>query len=633
MMARIEGLLASLLLSSMATVAAEAPYSARPSTTSPVAFSVKLGNEAVQVKASKTFRLGSLRLTPSLRAGELAPTGRFPAPMSTLRRSPYFGATLELEGSALRHTAPFEFLGILDASRIQLNSGKGVEDPGGLAASPANYAPTKQTISQNWKSFSRYLDVGKVFPLGRSVKAAVFAAVDSYQFYSGSSRDDNQVYIQEANGGGALRVDMGGGRHVLASADYQYQSASDNMFSNPQQTPLPRLSANLEYGQRSGSAKLSTGVQLIARPADTTLRPHLLYSNRGLSVCLGYEQRRSHSPFVPSQRAVAARIETRLSPNIRLAFQGLTGRRSYPGAPAQPFSEVMISANIAFGPGGSHIPTVSGRPVLVSRSLPRAKGGPADSAALNARLPAFSYLDPSFLPTLYASPTLKDFVAKLPLHGIDDVLATVSAFTKAFSEHSYNSQYNAPTNRRPDLEDLSQIYARVRAAILNNTQDPIVVCSGSSQFAAALAEDLSARIGENLQATAITVNTPNTAAGRSGSHAVAALRTKKYGIVFVDWGKLTPTYTQDTEAALRLYQALQGVPAVYHEISGGRDGRPVAYLFTPEGKALVRRLTFHDHLPASELARLFDDTPTGGDKTVARYTRLLDEASNFDSDR
>ena len=85
---------------------------------------------------------------------------------------------------------------------------------------------------------------------------------------------------------------------------------------------------------------------------------------------------------------------------------------------------------------------------------------------------------------------------------------------------------------------------------------------------------------------------------------------------------LTPTYTFDTEQAFRVYDALQGIPSVFHTVTAGSDGHPVGYLFTDEGKAIVNNLTFHDEVAKPALERLFNDDPRGAPLTVARSKDL-----------
>ena len=92
----------------------------------------------------------------------------------------------------------------------------------------------------------------------------------------------------------------------------------------------------------------------------------------------------------------------------------------------------------------------------------------------------------------------------------------------------------------------------------------------------------------------------------------------------MDWGRLIPTYTFDTQRAFRVYQALVGLPATFHQISDSqRNGRHVGYLFTEEGKLYVRQLTFHGELGRSPVAELFGDDPRGDQVAGQRYKDLL----------
>jgi hypothetical protein len=158
----------------------------------------------------------------------------------------------------------------------------------------------------------------------------------------------------------------------------------------------------------------------------------------------------------------------------------------------------------------------------------------------------------------------------------------------------------------------------MRKDYLNGTTDPLTVCIGAAQLAADLAREAKIPI-EAAGIAGVQVPGDN---GSRGGHAVAAIKTQPYGIVFVDWGRLTPTYTWDTKQALQIYQGLVGVPSVYHEMTSGTDGRHVGYLFTEDGKKIIRSMTALGDFSPTALQKLFDDDPRSGPVTVDRYKDL-----------
>ena len=58
-------------------------------------------------------------------------------------------------------------------------------------------------------------------------------------------------------------------------------------------------------------------------------------------------------------------------------------------------------------------------------------------------------------------------------------------------------------------------------------------------------------------------------------------------------------------------------------MTAGPDGRPVGYLYTEEGKMVLRQLTAYGEIPEGTLERLFRDTPSAGPRAVERYGGLV----------
>ncbi|MFI5345924.1 MAG: hypothetical protein ACHQ51_06075 [Elusimicrobiota bacterium] len=568
---------------------------------------VDAGNEAEQVKlAIQKIPLMGLTLTPSVRVGELAPGGRFPAADSPLRTSPYVGA-----GVTIEKTGGYELKAVIDASRAQINSGKGFSDPDGTAASPASALPGKDAFSQTWTTLSSYVDAGRILSAGRKVSAAIFGSVDSFGTLAKGAENGPVTGMLEGSVGAAMKTGAGRG-DVTVSADLRLQEARRNMFRNEERGVMPAVAATVEYGRPAAGGRAFAGVEAVSQRADVGVRPYVGASSGRVTAMVAAELRKSRDPFYPDARGVAARLSAAPTDGVVVSVEGRIQRGAYALSP-EPTTNGSFEGQVSIDLGRIARLRAAHR----ERDASRISYRPEASREMNARLPGPDYAS-IFAEALRTSPTFDAFVARVPVNGTDGVLDAVSAFTQSFGARNYN--YDAP--KLQNLDDLEQLYERGRASYLDGARDPILICIGSAQFSSRLAQALGARAGVPIEASAVTVEVPN-ANGVNAGHAVAAIRTKEYGIVFADWGKLTPTHTYDTAQALRVYQAVQGVPEVYHTVTGGPDGRAVGYLFTEEGKAMIRRLTFHGSVPQSAVASLFQDAPNGGDAAAARYRALL----------
>ena len=554
--------------------------------------------EAAEAKLRASLHIGDWTLTPSLRAGELAPNGRLPTSLpTTLRSSPYFGV-----GAQASRTGSMEMMVAGDVSRAQVNSAKDYTDPSGAAASLAvGDRPDKNSMT--WTSVSMYMDVGKLVQVSEKVKAA---------FYASSSV--NTMRRMGETAGGLLQQAVGtawgtraGAGELTANADLRMDVTRKDMFNNNGGAVVPGMAAGVEYARPVKGLRAAAGVQTTLQRADAGVRPYVDLSNDHLAVLAAVEARRSRDPFYPDAHGAAVQVRATPALGMAVSVEGRYERENY-GAQSKPTNDFSVTGQVSMD---LHRLVRATAALRQTAQTQKTDYRPADSYAMNARLPGPDY-GPIFDKALRESATFEEFAARIPAQGTDGVLSAVSAFADAFGVRNYNHDWQ----KTPNLTDVGELYRRGRESYLTGNQDPILICIGSAQFTARLVEALSARAGVSLQATAVGVAVP-------GEHAVAAIRTPEYGIVFVDWGRLTPTHTMNTKEALAVYQALQGVPEVYHEITAGPEGHHVGYLFTPEGKAFVRRLSVHSDLDQTQVGALFNDVPSGPDAAAERYRRLL----------
>lgn len=552
---------------------------------------------------SRTF----MQLTPFVHGGVLAPFGGTSHPYSILGQSPY-----AMGGAKVEHTGNVEAMGIGTVGYLNMRTHKGIPDPDGGAASPASSLRKQHDFSQQWMNYSAYGDVGTVLTVAPKLKTAFWIAADAfaYQALGADSKYGAGDGMVEANIGN-LWMYKTGRNEVSLVGDLRLEGASKTMYRNGDYTVSPAGTVGAEYAYDTGSSRIKTGVETSLQPADLGLRPYVGWSNSRVDTTLAGNFRRSRNDFYPDVMGMAAEVKYKVTPGVQVGVLGNYSNEKFAMAPGpeqyySAMGTLTIEIDRLFKSESSYR----------ARRAPVRTYRPSDSTEMNSRLPGAAYAA-TFRQALNDSQNFEQFVKRIPLKGTDDILAAVSAFTSSFGNSNYNNNEGNPDN----VNSIEELYKRGRASYLTGKDDPILVCIGSSQFAAVLAEELGKQAGVPIQAMATTVSVPDKK-GVSAGHAVAAIKTKEYGIVFVDWGQLTPTHTYDTRMALRIYQALQGVPEIMHAVTDGRDGRHVGYLFSEEGKIYVRNLTFHSELPQSGLPRLFDDDPRGHDTSIERYRDL-----------
>ncbi len=571
-----------------------------PPPASSVAVDATVGDDALKVKiGDELVSKPRFSFTPSLTGGLLAPFG---GGDGTLLPSPF--GTL---GAQLAYHGAIDSLVIVRGGLADLESHKLFSDPNGLAASPADARPAQSRFSQADGVISGYADAGKVFSLGPAWKAAVFAAADMFGMgpLTGGSSSTGQSLTEGSVG--ALVMRRSGANEFSVNGSLDVETADRTMWRNGDSTLVPGGEIGAEYARDTTAGRAAVGVDTTLQRADFGIRPYLKLETGKLSMMLAAEARRSRDAFYPDSNGAAAAVSYAPVDGLRVGVQAKVARLQYPMAPA-PVMDTEVMANLSIDVGRVFHSDTYRR--LTSRT-PAARYVPAYSDAINARMPDAAD-QARFASALAASPTLEDFAKNYGLRSIDDVLAAASMLTSTLS-----SDYNYNEGHPPNVAGADNLYAAMRRDYLAGKTDPLTVCIGAAQLAA----DMARAANIPLEASAMTVQVPG--AGKpSEGHAVAAIKTQQYGIVFVDWGRLTPTYTWDTKQALAIYQGLQGVPSLFHEVTAGTDGSHVGYLFTEDGKKIVRGMSALGDLPASDLQRLFDDDPRGGPMTIERFREL-----------
>lgn len=570
-------------------------------------FSLTVNDELGEAAYRPKFKLwDSLTFEPVLKAGALALTESFPYPYPILKQSPF-----AMGGVKMTFSGPFEAMVTATVGGVNLRSRRLLDDPGLELATPATRHAGRD-ISQNQIVGSVYADAGKTFRVGGGWKAALYAAVDGIGYSTPGTKYGTDSLLEGNVGASLLRRN---GPHELSLfADVAAEAAPKNGYRNDGRlAAVPSGRAGAEYAVTRGGGRYLAGLEGQTSRADDALRPYLGVERGDLRALLALDMRRAKDPFYADSTAVAARVQGKVARDL---VAGVTGRyetKRFQMAPA-PVDDYRVTADLTWTPGDK----------LAVRSAKQwaARQKAEYDAARQRELNAASLASPQSAEVralIAASPTLPDFLAAYRPGDSRGILTALSEFTSLFSRYNYNYNEGSP----PNLDSIGEIYARARGSYLTGASDPTLVCLGAAQYAASLAEELGRRNGIPIAASATTVKTAG-ANGGSGGHAVAQVKTKDLGIVFVDWGRIIPTYTFDTERSLRVYQALVGVPAMFHQITDpSKGGRHTAYLFTEEGKLYVNTLTFHGESGRGPASEIFNDDPHGDQITTERYKGLL----------
>lgn len=563
----------------------------------------ELGELAWRPKSS--YGEGRWSLTPVLKGGVLALTETFPYPYPILKQSP-FG----LLGAKLAYSGAVEATVVATVGGVNLRSHRLLDDPGlELGSTASRHAGRDSSQTQTVQSL--YADVGKTFAPGGGWKGALYASFNEFVVLS-RAEDQPQTIMAETSLGTAW-LHRDGSNELLLSGSVSAEYAPSNLYRRDmgfEAVPAGRIGG--EYSFDVGSRRYLAGLEADMRRADMGYRPYVGVKSGDTKAILALDLRRSNNDLYPDKSALALSLERRVSPEFAAGVSARVESNRYAMAPsAETDSRVM--AQFTWTPGEKLV--VKSRAVMAARQQQEYEAKRERDLNAASKVSAQS-ADVRAL--IAKSETLKDFLGAYHPGSELGILAAASEFTRLFSEHNYNKDWNPP-----NLDSVDDIYSRARGSYLNGRQDPILVCYGAAQYAAFLAEELGRRNGIPIQASGVTVRVP-TANGSDAGHAAAAIKTAEHGIVFVDWGRLIPTHTFNTGRALRVYQALVGVPSINHQITDpNQGGRHVGYLFTEEGKLYIRALTFHGELETPETAKLFEDDPRGDRVGEQRYKDLL----------
>jgi len=578
----------------------------------PPAFSLELTNEAAEAAwhpLLKTEELPGFSLSPSVRAGMMALTQTMP--YQILMPSPYAAG-----GLSGVYSGAFELALMGDLGTARINSQKYFVDPAGSAASAASRAPTQDKFSDVFNAASWYGDIGKVVTVGSAVKGAFFASYSEWML-----TPQNGGYGAGLSEGNVGTMWMAGDRsnRVSLFGDVRFEQARTAFYRNvgAQYEWVPAQTAGAEYARKVGGGEARVGMEATNSRADVAYRPYVGFSHGKIDTLAAGNLRQGKDPMYPDVKGLGVTVDAEVSRGLRLGVTGAVNNELYAMAPA-PTTNASAMVGLTWRMDDDLVVKSA---VLYKQAMERSRYQPADSTAINSRLPGIAYAA-VFRNALQTSPTFADFVKKVPAHSTDEILSAVSAFAETMGRRNFNENEGRPLNS----ESIDEIYAKARASYLANRQDPVLVCMGEAQFTAALAQALGRQAGINIQAAAVTVVVPGEN-GQRGGHAVAMVKTPQYGIVFVDWGQMTPTYTFSTKEALRIFQGLQGIPDVYHIVTNADgNGSHVGYLFTEEGKKMERRLTYHAGAQTGPLNRMFDDDPRSEQITIERYRNRLKKA-------
>ncbi|MEK7858796.1 MAG: hypothetical protein AAB320_06595 [Elusimicrobiota bacterium] len=592
----------------LAILLAGGVFAAEPASPPPLALTVT--DQVGEVAWRPQWRLGDWNLTPFVKAGALALTENFPYPYAILKQSPY-----AVTGMKLTYSGAVEAMVVGTVGGINLRSQRLLDDPDLKLGSPAS-AHGGRDLSQRQVVESLYADVGKTFDAGAGWKGAFYAAFDQFALKSPGAQYGADGFMEGSLGTSWLY--RNGPHEVSLFANVAGEAAPRNFYRNDGDLEMaPSGRGGIEYAVKGAAGRWLMGVEAQTRRADQGIRPYLGLEGRDASVLLAGEFRKSSNAFYPDSTGAALSVQTRPAKDLMLGVSARYESQRFAMAPA-PVDDTKVTMDLTW--------TISEKAVLQSAKAWGTRKKEEYSAEKERRLNAAEKASPQrdeVKALIRASPTLNDFLKAYKPGDSMGVLTALSEFTALFSRYNYNDNEGSP----PNLDSVDAIYQRARGSYLSGKDDPTLVCLGAAQYAAFMAEEMGRRAGVQIQASATTVKVADEQ-GRSSGHAVAAVKTQDHGIVFVDWGRLIPTYTFDTERAFRVYQALVGVPAMFHQITDpNQNGRHVGYMFTEEGKLYVNNLTFHGETAKPPLGKLFEDDPRGDEVAKQRYKDLLRRGS------
>ena len=575
-----------------------------------------LGNDDADLTLhSPTLRpVPGLSLSATSRGGMLAPFGSTGDRYSTLGNSPYAYTAV---------TAAYD--GVMKAmltvtnSITDLNSHKAFDDPAGMAASSGNAHRSGMDFHQTMGMVSGYGDVGYVSRVSDAVRAAFFAAADTTIFSPTSYAADNGTpsNILAAANAGTLWTLRTGRHQLTAFADLGLEGVSPSILRENVYGVVPSVANGIEYAHRDpGGRRIAVGAEASLQRADAVLRPYVTVAGGPLSTTVAVKVSKGLDPFFPDAQGAGAHAQWSPVPGVKIGVLGSFERDQFNLAPGPEFV-YALKGTVDFDPTKFLHIAIAGRVPTVPPSSPVLAG----AKQFEDRFPSNGYSN-TFNKLLLESPTLADFARNANARSLDSILSAASAFSFSLNKENYAA------GSQPWAGNDDAIYARGRAAYMTDSKDPMLQCPGGAAFTAALINAMAGQAGIALHAEAIRVSVPDTTGAHDG-HWIAAVNTAPYGFVFVDWGQVVPTYTNDPGRAADIFQALQGIPDVAHYLADSA-GHFVAYLFSEDGRIMLHNLTYRSDLSISELDQIFhgslDHSETDHSETVQRFRQAAENS-------
>jgi hypothetical protein len=517
--------------------------------------------------------------------GMIAPFGGTGDQNSVLRTSPYVQGAL-----SAAYDGVAKAMLTATGSVVMLQSHKIFNDPTGNSSSNAGDLRTQTNFSQVFGIGSVYADAGTVAKFSDQLRAAFYAAGEVMVFSptAGGSDDGNPAVPMISLTGGMMWMVKSARDEVTAFTDVRLQGISQDTKQFGVYTVSPGLGGGVEWAHDPTlKDRYAVGVEGSIQASDAALKPYVSVRSGDVSGLVAGDLRLSRNDAYPSTLGAGAKVGWQATPFMKVSLQGEVADQRYSMAPA-PVVEYTGMTVLDFNIDPSLKFKASAR--LPDRYA--TADVVVDASRLNEHAAAAGYaLD--FKGALSESPNLGQFAQKIGAHDLDQMLSALSSLS--YNLNKWNYDYSNTGWAGTD----AQLYANARTSILSGTKNPDLQCVGAATFVAAVAAEMSRQSGIPVQAWASSVDVPSDN-GTQDHHFVTMLKTAKYGIVFLDWGQLTPTYEFSTKRALAIFQGLQGIPSIAHYIADNR-GHFGGYLFSDDGKVLVENLTYHAQLPGSEV--------------------------------
>jgi hypothetical protein len=568
----------------------------------------KLGNDSADV----TLTIPKWHLAPEvgiggdMKVGMLAPFGGTGDQNSTLKESPYVHAALTGAYDGIVHA-----LVVVTGDVSVLQSHKVFNDPTGDSASNAGSLRKQSDFSQTFAVGSVYTDVVGTAKFGDGLRAAVYAAGDAIVYSPTAPNGTNPTVPMISLTGGTMWMVKRAQDEYTAYTDVRLQGVSKDTKKYGEYGVAPSVAAGFEYAHDPAKKDhVAVGGEGVVSPGDAGLRPYVSLKSGDVNALVAGDLRQSRNDFYPSVLGGGASLSWQATPAMKVGVKGSLSAEKFNMAPAPELGYTGMTTLDFDLDAKTKIAT---RARLPDR-YPQA-GIVADAAELNRHAAGSAYSKVDFMEALKASPTMPGFAEKIGANSVDEILSALSALSADLNKWNYDKNNNGWAGTDEEL------YANARKSILTSKKDPDLQCVGAATFLSHLAVEMGRRAGVQIEAAASSVEVPS-ATGEQETHFVALVKTRPYGIVFLDWGQLTPTYEFDTRKALAIFQGLQGIPQVAHYIAD-TAGHFGGYLFSDDGKVMIENMSYHSELPSSEVHQLFRDDPESASIVEGRAKKYL----------